>query len=149
MYAARNRAIAERNEARVDALRQLANPSPELRAKLASAAALSSSTTVGGANVLYRTDSGMDEQPRNWDMDEFDRRLTRTASGSMAASSSSNVAAAAPAVAGQLPAGTAAPVQRAQPLGAKVNAEGQGDADWREQLWQQQRQRQRDGGWDR
>lgn len=79
LNATKNTAIDTRNAARQAAYVSLQRPSPELQAKMQSAAALAQRKVISERDVVYRSDRGVDSQPIDIEAESFDRRLERRA----------------------------------------------------------------------
>jgi len=80
LYQGRNKAIDNRNEAKIAAQQQLTNPSPELLRKVAAAAALAQQNLVTKENAVFRSDKDVEEQPIDVEAGVWERKLERRAS---------------------------------------------------------------------
>lgn len=79
LNAARNRAIAVRNEAREAALRLLQQPDQVLRQKLATARAQGQRNVISERDAIFRSDRPLEQQPTDIEADNFDAKLERRA----------------------------------------------------------------------
>lgn len=80
LYKGRNAVIEGRNDARREVLQLLQRPDDALTAKLQGAEQVSRRRVITEADLVFRSDKGLDAQPKDVEGDSFEARLERRAS---------------------------------------------------------------------